>query len=306
MHVVQYLHHNLSTKNTGMIDIEVFKPYLITFLVSFIIWYCINGGLETFSRGSGKKGNQGEEEEDPPPIPNNFTLSQLSKYTGKTDPTLPNPIPDSIYVSIDSTVFDVTKGREFYGPGGSYECFAGKEIGWALAKMSFDPCHMNNLNTKGMAFGERESMEEWIVKFRDYKGYPIVGRVKEIDNTPTSKSVRESRILSPSEISKYSGLQSPPPPEIQSIYVGVGDYVFDVSYGGNGFYLPGCSYAVFAGKDASVALAKMSFEEGDRDGSKGVEVLNEKERKVLADWIKSFRDKKEYPIVGRTGNGFKG
>lgn len=42
-----------------------------------------------------------------------------------------------ILLSIRGTVYDVTKGRDFYGPGGAYP-FAGKEVARALAKTSLD------------------------------------------------------------------------------------------------------------------------------------------------------------------------
>lgn len=41
-------------------------------------------------------------------------------YNG-TDPDQP------IYLAINGTVFDVTAGRHTYGPGGSYEVFAGRD-----------------------------------------------------------------------------------------------------------------------------------------------------------------------------------
>ena len=69
-------------------------------------------------------------------------------------------------MSVDSVVFDVSSGRDFYGPGGAYSMFAGKEIGWALATMSFEEVYLGNLDTTGMSVAERSSMEEWIVKVR--------------------------------------------------------------------------------------------------------------------------------------------
>ena len=58
--------------------------------------------------------------------------------------------------------------------------FAGKECGVALAKMSFDLELLNNFQFDDLNFGEKETLNDWIVKFRDFKNYPIVGRVKEV------------------------------------------------------------------------------------------------------------------------------
>ncbi|CAK7271097.1 hypothetical protein SEPCBS57363_004441 [Sporothrix epigloea] len=50
--------------------------------------------------------------------PRSFTLGELADYDG-TDASKP------IYLSVGGKVFDVSAGRKFYGPGGSYHYFAG-------------------------------------------------------------------------------------------------------------------------------------------------------------------------------------
>lgn len=71
--------------------------------------------------------NTEEEEEEEEEPPRNFTLEQLKKFDGKED--------RPVYLSLKGTVFDVSRGKQFYGPGGPYEVFAGRECGVALAKM---------------------------------------------------------------------------------------------------------------------------------------------------------------------------
>ncbi|XP_077238178.1 membrane-associated progesterone binding protein 2 [Tasmannia lanceolata] len=78
------------------------------------------------------------------------------------------------------------------------------------------------------------------------------------------------------------------------IYVAVKGRVFDVS-AGKSFYGPGGAYCMFAGKDASRALGKMSKNEEDVCGS--LDGLSEKEMEVLNDWEKKFEAK--YTVVGR-------
>ncbi|KAI5056373.1 hypothetical protein GOP47_0028191 [Adiantum capillus-veneris] len=90
------------------------------------------------------------------------------------------------------------------------------------------------------------------------------------------------------ELLKYNGTDPSLP-----IYVAIRKRIFDVS-SAKSFYGPGGSYAVFAGKDASRALAKMSTKEHDVVGS--LEGLTEKEMTVLADWERKFEAK--YPVVG--------
>jgi len=63
--------------------------------------------------------------------PINLTSPELSLYNGTT-PTLP------IYLALNSTIYDVTAGRHFYGPGGSYHVFAGRDATRAFVTSCFD------------------------------------------------------------------------------------------------------------------------------------------------------------------------
>ena len=58
-----------------------------------------------------------------------LTAAQLRAYDG-TNPS------KTIYVFVRGKVYDVTSGRSFYGPGGAYAIFAGREASRALGKMS--------------------------------------------------------------------------------------------------------------------------------------------------------------------------
>lgn len=73
----------------------------------------------------------------------------------------------------------------------------------------------------------------------------------------------------------------------KAIYIALGRKVYDVSTGAD-FYGPGNGYSKFAGKDASRAMAKMSFDPADVD-ARGCEDLTEEQRKTLADWIAKVR-----------------
>ena len=95
-----------------------------------------------------------EEEEEPDP-PRNFTLEQLRHFDGTVcDKMRENK---AVYLALEGTVFDVTAGKDFYGPGGPYAMFAGRECGVALAKMSFDEVHLDDVKgCKDLNFGEME------------------------------------------------------------------------------------------------------------------------------------------------------
>ncbi|KAL6544251.1 Bifunctional protein GlmU [Orobanche gracilis] len=99
--------------------------------------------------------------------------------------------------------------------------------------------------------------------------------------------------FTPEELKDYNGTDQSKP-----IYVAIRGQIYDVT-SGKSFYGPGGDYCVFAGKDASRALAKMSKKEIDVVSN--LDGLTEKEIAVLADWENKFKAK--YPIVGKVVSG---
>ena len=254
----------------------------------------INGGFQV--NGSSKQQKE-EEEEEPEPI-RNFTLKQLRDFDGKMDEKTEEPKP--VYLSIGGTVFNVSKGRDFYGPGGPYENFAGRECGAALAKMSFDKELLDDLSAcESLGVGDKRELENWLEKFEHYRGYPIMGRLVPDDKLPSPE-----RVMTMEELAKYDGkLEGTPEGDLKGygthpIYVGALDKVFDVSFGGVPMYGKDGPYNRFAGKDASRALALMSFDPKDAENP-DISDLEEKKVKVLHDWVKTFEEKKGYPVVGK-------
>lgn len=71
---------------------------------------------------------------------------EFVSYTPKTlalfDGTGSEQSPDGskILLAINGKVFDVSSGRNFYGPGGPYGNFAGRDASRGMAKQSFDLC----------------------------------------------------------------------------------------------------------------------------------------------------------------------
>jgi membrane-associated progesterone receptor component len=96
-----------------------------------------------------------------------YSLPELSEYDG-SDPTKP------LLIAIRGQVYDVTRGRDFYGPGGPYGMFAGKDCTRALAKMSFDE-HLFTGDTAGLQPDELDKLEEWIEMFEGK--YRRIGRI---------------------------------------------------------------------------------------------------------------------------------
>jgi len=231
----------------------------------------------------------------------NFTLAQLGKFDGRSTADAPASLASlgsaeelaPIYLSIDSHVFDVSDSRTFYGCGGPYGKLAGKECGVALAKHSLDEAHLNNFeDIASLSATERVAMEGWIKKFAKLKRY--VGMLVRTEALPDPGVVVEYEVLHRNDGTGPvpAGYAAP------SIYVGAGTKVYDVSFGGCDFYSRGTSYACFAGKNASRALAKLSFDPKNTAFPVVIDDLTAKEQKALDDWIKMFEDVKEYPCVG--------
>ncbi|TPR09926.1 Mitochondrial ribosomal protein L28 family protein [Aspergillus niger] len=66
----------------------------------------------------------------PPVVFRTFTPTTLLPFNGENDAP--------VYLAVRGRVFDVTPGKNFYGPGGPYENFAGRDASRGLACQSFD------------------------------------------------------------------------------------------------------------------------------------------------------------------------
>ena len=174
-----------------------------------------------------------EEEEEEPDPPRNFTTNQLKYFNGENDERTGEA--KAVYLSLNGIVFDVSDGRNFYGPDGPYAAFAGRECGVALAKMSFDTEHLDNLKgVKDLNYGENDELENWINKFTYHRHYPVKGRLVADEYLESL----EGRTLTSEDLSKHKGDAEEIPEGYATapIYIGAGNKVFDASFGGVEFY----------------------------------------------------------------------
>ncbi|XP_034715080.1 neudesin isoform X2 [Etheostoma cragini] len=94
-----------------------------------------------------------------------FTEEELTRYDGSEG--------QPIYMAIKGVVFDVTKGKEFYGKDAPYNALVGKDSTRAVAKMSLDPADLTS-DTTGLTDEQLESLDS--IFEGTYKAkYPIVG-----------------------------------------------------------------------------------------------------------------------------------
>ncbi|RDD41710.1 Membrane-associated progesterone receptor component 2 [Trichoplax sp. H2] len=136
-----------------------------------------------FFSASGKSEMPEEKEEELPPMePRDFTLPELSQYDGIKD--------KRVLMAINSKVFDVSRRRSVYGPGGPYQVFAGHDASRGLATFSLEKDavkdeidDLSDLNSMQM-----DSLREWEMQFLDR--YPVVGKLL----TPEEAAQREEEL----------------------------------------------------------------------------------------------------------------
>ncbi|KAF1326729.1 Heme/steroid binding domain-containing protein, partial [Globisporangium splendens] len=202
----------------------------------------------------------------------NFTLEELKEFNGE------NGKP--IYIGVLDEVYDVSSKRDFYGPGEGYHLFAGRDASRALAKMSFEKEDLDSEDLSDLGFMDQETLQDWVTKFSVYNQYPNVGRI-----------VRK-RDLTVVELKQYNGVDN----QRKTVYVALNGNIYDVTLDGWNHYGPEGGYKQFAGRDASRALACMSFLDEYLDNPTLAE-LTEQQKTTLENWEKKFVEK--YPVVGK-------
>ncbi|KAG2235723.1 hypothetical protein INT48_009138 [Thamnidium elegans] len=97
-----------------------------------------------------------------------FTDAELAQYDG-TDRTKP------IYLAIDGDVYDVSQGAGWYGKGGSYHHFAGKDAARAYVTGCFED-HLTH-DVRGLTSDQLKGLDHWKKFYDSSHKYHKVGRV---------------------------------------------------------------------------------------------------------------------------------
>ncbi|KAF8151733.1 cytochrome b5-like heme/steroid binding domain-containing protein [Crassisporium funariophilum] len=103
-------------------------------------------------------------------------------YTPKTLEPFSGLDGGRILLAINGVVFDVTAGRNFYGPNGMYGNFAGRDASRGMAKQSFDLDMLTPVDQPldpltDLRPDEIENMKGWIDHFSNK--YIICGKLVE-------------------------------------------------------------------------------------------------------------------------------
>jgi len=115
-----------------------------------------------------------------PPLPRmkkrDLTLTELKKYDGEGD-------DGRVLVGVLGKIYDVTKGKRFYGPGGPYSGFAGRDASRGLATFNVSAINDEYDDLSDLKPSEIEQVREWELQFSEK--YDFVGKLIKPGEEPT-------------------------------------------------------------------------------------------------------------------------
>lgn len=101
--------------------------------------------------------------------PRDFWSEEELRHFDGRDPDGP------ILLAVDGTVFNVYKGRNFYGKGGEYSIMAGRDATRLLARTSLEE-ETEEEKKKPLTIAEKAALEGWYWTFKNK--YDVVGRLE--------------------------------------------------------------------------------------------------------------------------------
>ena len=118
----------------------------------------------------------------------NFTRADLAPCTGAGG--------QRVLLAVNGVVFDMSShesGPAFYGPGGPYHCFAGRDASVGLATMETDPAKWVKSTVRELSASESDTMLDW---FRRFKAkYTIVGALTDGSAPSTVDELRAAGVV---------------------------------------------------------------------------------------------------------------
>ncbi|KAH8356214.1 hypothetical protein KR200_008291 [Drosophila serrata] len=142
-------------------------------IICFLVYKIVRDRTEVPSVGAPKPS-----EPELPKIRRDFTVKELRQYDGNQ--------PDGrVLVAVNGNIYDVSKGKRFYGPGGPYATFAGKDASRNLATFSVNSNDKDEYDDlSDLTAVEMDSVREWEMQFKEK--YELVGKLLRKGEQPTN------------------------------------------------------------------------------------------------------------------------
>nr|GEW47022.1 membrane steroid-binding protein 2-like [Tanacetum cinerariifolium] len=170
------------TTYTGLSPNAFFTVIAAAIAVYYIFSVIFGGGADTRPKPRTRSFEAEESQPLPPPVQlGEISEEELKAYDG-VDASKP------LLMAIKGQIYDVTQSRMFYGPGGPYALFAGKDASRALAKMSFEEKDLNG-DLTGLGAFELDALQDWEYKFMSK--YVKVGTIKKPEDAPATSTAAE-------------------------------------------------------------------------------------------------------------------
>ena len=145
---------------------EDVTPIFLALASAYIVYRFLMGN-EASSTPSATAMSAEEQLANEPEPTRGYSLADLTQYNGVDN--------ERILMALNGTVYNVTQGKAFYGPGGSYHIFAGRDASRGLAKMSLDVKDVDDPSIDDLSLSEIDEMNNWANKLA--AKYPIVGHL---------------------------------------------------------------------------------------------------------------------------------
>lgn len=143
-------------------------------IICFLVYKIVRDRTE----GTGARDSGPPPEPELPKLRRDFTIKELRPYDGNQ--------PDGrVLVAVNGNVYDVTKGKRFYGPGGPYATFAGRDASRNLATFSVVPNDKEEYDDlSDLGAMEMDSVRDWDMQFKEK--YDYVGKLLRNGEQPTN------------------------------------------------------------------------------------------------------------------------